>query len=71
MTEDEMIDYECERRGYDPEGVRALLLALRISKILRFMREYSHNWEYDVQLPGYDMCEADMSRWTRVSVVGE
>lgn len=63
------IDAECERRGYDPIAVRTLLLTMRVAKMRRFMREYGHNWEYDVQLPGYDMCEVDMSRWTRVSII--
>lgn len=68
---DDLIEKECARRGYDPVAFKALLIAVRFSRILQFMREYGHQWEYDVQLPGSRMAEPDMSRWTRVSVVGE
>ena len=63
------IDAECERRGYDPLAVRALLLTMRVAKMRRFMREHGHTWEYDVQIPGYEATVVDMSRWTRVSFI--
>ena len=63
------IDAECKRRGYDPLAVKALLLTMRVAKMRRFMREYGHKWEYDVQIPGYKTTPVDMSRWVRVSVI--
>ena len=70
LTYHEKLDRMCKRRGYGADGISALWLAVTISTIYKFKRNYNlYNWQYEVEMPGYGV-PANKEKWIDVQIIG-
>lgn len=63
------LEKRCKRRGYTPLNVETLWLAVTISTIYKFRRDYMKNWQYEVEMPGYGK-PPKKQRWIDVEIIG-
>ena len=63
------LERRCKRRGYIPLNVETLHMAVTLSTIYKFKRNYMNNWQYEVEMPGYGN-PPKKANWVDVEIIG-